>query len=234
MFFKLILLFVVIVQVDLRYQNVTNDHHELINGENWSKSNDDQRMSFNRQKKYSSRKKVLDEEVENDDESQRPIYSSKTKNRSMKSETNQRNPITTTPSNSYLDEASLCINEFDVKSEQLVKVKELKNGAHMIRIVRIDEPSSTHGLDIKDICMLNCCVEKTCDLAMLSEQATNDGYKCYLFACNGSCTFAPHQDYTSMILKKDLGMENDIPITTPSNNKIADKHSDASSSIVCK
>ncbi|CAF4371125.1 unnamed protein product, partial [Rotaria magnacalcarata] len=34
-------------------------------------------------------------------------------------------------------------------------------------------PSTAHGLDIKDICMLNCCVEENCDLAMLSEQRTN-------------------------------------------------------------
>ena len=161
-----IVLFALIVHVELRYQNVSDDH-------------DEQRSaSFNRQKKYSSRKKVLDEDVETDDEQfvdkpQRPIYSAKNKSRSSESETNRRVPLTTTPATNYLDEASLCINEFDVKSEQLVKVKEFKNGAHMIRIVRIEEPSSSHGLDIKDICMLNCCVEKSCDLAMLSEQATN-------------------------------------------------------------
>ena len=166
MYLKLILLFIVIVHVDSRYENITDDQ------------NDQRSMSFNRQKKYSSRKKVLDDEIENDiepfvDKPQRPIYSAKTKNRSSQTETNRRVPITTTPATNYVDEASLCINEFDVKNEQLVKVKEFQNGAHMIRIVRIEEPSSSHGLDIKDICMLNCCVEKSCDLAMLSEQATN-------------------------------------------------------------
>lgn len=161
-----ILLFALIVHVELRSQNSSDDR-------------DEQRSApFDRQKKYSSRKKVLDEDVETDDEQfvdkpRRPIYSAKNKSRSSEAEANRRVPPTTTPAINYLDEASLCINEFDVKSEQLVKVKEFKNGAHMIRIVRIEEPSSSHGLDIKDICMLNCCVEKFCDLAMLSEQATN-------------------------------------------------------------
>jgi len=77
--------------------------------------------------------------------------------------------------------------------------------------------------------MLNCCVEKNCDLAMLSEQRTNDGYKCYLFACNGSCTFASHQDYTSMILKKDLSSDDEAPEKSSKNNG---KSSDASSSII--
>lgn len=131
--------------------------------------------SSQREKKYPSRKKVL-EDVDTGDEIEKPIrhsQSSKLNNQTRKSDSlNKPIPSTTTQQN-YLDEASLCINEFDIKTEQLVKVKELKNGAHMIRFVRIDEPSSSHGLDIKDICMLNCCVEKNCDLAMLSEQRTN-------------------------------------------------------------
>jgi len=124
-------------------------------------------------KKYSSRKKILEDNNDDSDKpssSSRRVHSSKSTNSSKYSKSNL--PQTTT-AESYLEEASLCINEFDIKSEQLVKVKELKNGAYMIRFVRIEEPSVSHGLDIRDICMLNCCVEKNCDLAMLSEQRTN-------------------------------------------------------------
>lgn len=133
----------------------------------------DSREPFQREKKYSARKKVLNE-VDNRDEQEKPLRRtnlSKSNNRSDLS--NKSNRIIPTTTQSYLEEASLCINEYDIKTEQLVKVKEFKNGARMIRFVRIDEPSSTHGLDIKDICMLNCCVEEACDLAMLSEQRTN-------------------------------------------------------------
>jgi hypothetical protein len=145
--------FLIIIQVDLRRQNDNDDIYELDN------------LSNQRDKKYPSRKKVLDDNDNNDVEPEKPVHhshSSKTNNRT--------NTLKTTTEKSYIEEASLCINEYDVKNEQLVKVKELKNGAHMIRFVLIDEPTSSHGLDIKDICMLNCCVEKNCDLAMLSEQ----------------------------------------------------------------
>ena len=181
-----VLLFALIVRVDLRRQTA-DEIDDLLdtanrymtqskNKEYLPETNDDEEPdrlpSFAREKKYSSRKKVLDDP--DDDEQQdkpRRTHASKSNNRSASSETNSRAMATSTIRN-YADEASLCINEFDVKPEQLVKVKDLKNGAHMIRFVLIDEPSSSHGLDIKDICMLNCCVEKNCDLAMLSEQRT--------------------------------------------------------------
>lgn len=147
-----ILLF--IVQVDLR----RHDQSDVVSS------------NLQREKKYSSRKKVL-EDIDEPEKPSRQSHSSRINNRSRSSDT--RNRLSTTTPQNYVDEASLCINEFDVKTEQLVKVKDLKNGAHMIRFVHIEEPSTSHGLDIRDICMLNCCVEKYCDLAMLSEQRTN-------------------------------------------------------------
>lgn len=155
---NIVILFILvfIVQVDLRR------HDE----------GDDISSALPREKKYSSRKKVLDE-IDEPDKLPERSHSSRTNNHSRSSDTRNRPSPSTSTQQSYLDEASLCINEFDLKSEQLVKVKELKNGAHMIRFVRIEEPSTSHGLDIRDICMLNCCVEKYCDLAMLSEQRTN-------------------------------------------------------------
>ncbi|UJR31178.1 hypothetical protein I4U23_018685 [Adineta vaga] len=240
------------VRVDLRRHNDSNNDNdyayeldELINGQKSHKSHsnkeyfqdlvDDNQGSsskFQREKKVPSRKKVL-EEVDPNDESEKPVHrthASKYTNQTKLSETINRNSqkIKTTTEN-YAEEASLCINEFDVKAEQLVKVKELKNGARMIRFVRLEEPTAAHGLDLKDICMLNCCVEKDCDLAMLSEQRSNNGYKCYLFACNGSCTFASHQDYTSMMLKKDPSSDDESP-TSNKQSKTNDKTSDASSS----
>ncbi|CAF2048636.1 unnamed protein product [Rotaria magnacalcarata] len=234
-----------IVQVDLRRYN-NQSYHESINEldsllnkykPHANKEyypdlpNNDQNLmeSLQREKKYSSRKKVLSDN-DNRDEQEKPLrrtHLSKSSNRSDLS--NKSNRLAQTTTASYFDEASLCINEFDVKTEQLVKVKELKNGAHMIRFVRIDEPSTAHGLDIKDICMLNCCVEENCDLAMLSEQRTNDGFKCYLFACNGSCTYAPHQDYTSMMLTKDLPIIDDSSVTNK-QSKTNEKTSAAASS----
>ena len=175
-----------VVQVDLRRHNDSQDPENLNDLENLLDNYDRHKThsskeyvenamendpsSFVREKKYPSRKKVL-EESENEEEPEKPRrgHSSKSNNRSAES---SRRISSSTSTSSYADEASLCINEYDVKSEKLVKVNELKNGAHMIRFVRIEEPSSSHGLDIKDICMLNCCVEKDCDLAMLSEQRT--------------------------------------------------------------
>jgi hypothetical protein len=167
----LIFLFILlIVHVDLRRDvNELDNQKSRLNKEYYQEllnNNQDLSSSFQREKK--SRKKVL-EDIDNGDEPEKPSrhsHSSKSNNRSA-------NRVAQTTTQSYLDEASLCINEFDIKTEQLVKVKDLKNGAHMIRFVRIDEPSASHGLDIKDICMLNCCVEKYCDLAMLSEQRAN-------------------------------------------------------------
>jgi hypothetical protein len=112
------------------------------------------------EKPYPSRKKVLDEndndifnqESDNDDRSNQVIQS------------------TTTINEKEMSETSSCTNKYDIKSEQLVKVKELKNGAHMIRYVLIDKRTLSPNLKVKDSCMLACCSEKTCDLAMLSEK----------------------------------------------------------------
>jgi hypothetical protein len=202
-----VLLFLLLIAyVDLRRQNDSNDidnmyeldellsnynHHKSHSNKEYLQdlSDDNQKSSssFQREKKYSSRKKVL-EDGDTGDEPEKPsrrIHSSKANNQSELSDTiNRATQKTKTTTQSYTEEASLCINEFDVKTEQLVKVKELKNGAHLIRFIRIEEPSSSHGLDIKDICMLNCCVEKNCDLAMLSEQRTNVSL---CFFCSDYC-----------------------------------------------
>lgn len=199
--FLIFLFLLLFVHVDLRRHNDSNDnekksqlnthHKSRLNKEYdqdlFDNEQDIPSSSFQREKKYPSRKKVLDEN-DNGDEIEKPIrhsQSSKTTNRSRMSNSANR-VIPTTTARSYLEEAALCINEFDIKTEQLVKVKELKNGAHMIRFVRIEEPTSSHGLDIKDICMLNCCVEKNCDLAMLSEQRTNVSLFIYVFVVDNS------------------------------------------------
>jgi hypothetical protein len=159
--------------VDLRRRNDSYEKSHLNKEFLHDLLDEDSPSTFQREKKYSSRKKTL-EDIDEPEKPLRRTHSSKTNNHSRLSDgSNRVAPPATTTEENYLEQASLCINEFDVKTEQLVKVKELKNGAHMIRFVRIDEPSSSHGLDIKDICMLNCCVEKYCDLAMLSEQRTN-------------------------------------------------------------
>ena len=255
-----------IVQVDLRRHNDSQEHDNVddlsnlldkfdqpkthSNKEYIENSVDDDQASYVREKKYPSRKKVLDESDNEEEQPEKPRHGHSSKSNNRSAESNRRVP-SSTPASNYADEASLCINEYDMKSEKLVKVNELKNGARMIRFIRIEEPSSSHGLDVRDICMLNCCVEKDCDLAMLSEQRTKvtyltecfvshhsrslqEGYKCYLFACNGSCTYANHQDYTSMILKKDptSGAEPASPANKPA--KPDDKQSDASSSTLCK
>ncbi|CAF0843239.1 unnamed protein product [Rotaria sordida] len=164
--------------------------------QNFYDQSDDERYDpslFQHEKLSSSRKKVLDE---NDD-----IVNEE----SESNDGTDRLKLTTTIINQNdLSDQSLCINKYDIKYEQLIKVKELKNGAHMIRYILIDKRSLSSNMNIHDSCMFNCCEETTCDLAMLSEQPTHDGYKCYLFACNGSCTLASHQDYTIMIPKKNL------------------------------
>ena len=138
------------------------------------KSHKNQKELFQRQKKYSSSRKKVLEDIDNIDETEKSYRQHSHLLKTNRSKILISTTTTTTPTTqNYLEEASLCINEYDIKQEQLVKVKELKNDAHMIRFIHIEEPSSSHGLDIKDICMLNCCVEKNCDLAMLSEQRTN-------------------------------------------------------------
>jgi hypothetical protein len=68
---------------------------------------------------------------------------------------------------------STCIDQYETKSEQLVKVKYLHDNAFMIRFVSIDPPSVASTLSLKEICLAKCCSEPNCDLAMLSEQHTH-------------------------------------------------------------
>jgi hypothetical protein len=193
----ILLVFVLISPIELRLHNdqrfelddLLNQYDRVKHRPNKQEYNDDDDdddngddqyipPSYERKKVNPSRKKVLqpDEEDTNDDQL----------------------PTTSTESDS-----STCLDKYEIQSEQLVKVKELKNGAHMIRYVLLDKRTLPSTLNIKEHCMLNCCSQKTCDVAMLSEQPTHEGYKCYLFVCNGSCTFASHQDYTIMLPKKD-------------------------------
>lgn len=81
-------------------------------------------------------------------------------------------PKSTKPADDLSDTSS-CFNGYNTQSEQLVKIKELTNGAHMIRYTLIDKRSLASNHNIKDNCMLECCSQKSCDLAMLSEQPTH-------------------------------------------------------------
>lgn len=98
-------------------------------------------------KTHPSRKKVLDED--NDDEEREESFPS-------------------TESDS-----ATCVDKYAMRSEQLVKVRELKDGAHMIRYVVLDKRTISPRYNLKEHCMIKCCEQKNCDLAMLSEQATH-------------------------------------------------------------
>ena len=67
-----------------------------------------------------------------------------------------------------LSDPSLCVNEYDIRTGRLVKVKQLRYGARMLRYT-IDKKSFSSAFDIKNNCMLHCCAEKSCDLVMLDE-----------------------------------------------------------------
>ena len=111
-------------------------------------------------------KKVYDEDDEEEDDSE-PSRQSNSDQSSMIEGTTRRTTVTNS------EQAGTCTNQYEVRSDQLVKVKYLKNNARMIRFVSIDQPSASSRLSLKEICMLKCCAEKTCDLAMLSEQRTH-------------------------------------------------------------
>jgi hypothetical protein len=51
----------------------------------------------------------------------------------------------------------------------------------MIQHTLIDKRRLSANVDIKDECMLTCCAEKTCDLAMISEQPTHVNKIMFLF-----------------------------------------------------
>lgn len=70
-------------------------------------------------------------------------------------------------------DSATCVDKYDMRSEQLVKVKDLKDGAHMIRYVILDKRTISPRYNLKEHCMIKCCGQKNCDLAMLSEQATH-------------------------------------------------------------
>ena len=75
-----------------------------------------------------------------------------------------------------LGSSSSCVNQYEIKPESLVKVKYLTDDAHLIRFITIEQPSISSELSLKEICMLKCCAERGCDLAMLSEQQTRVKY----------------------------------------------------------
>lgn len=76
-------------------------------------------------------------------------------------------------SKSSESDPGVCVEKYSIQSEQLVKVKELTNGAHMLRFVLLDKRTISSIYNLKQHCMIKCCEQSTCDLAMLSEQATH-------------------------------------------------------------
>lgn len=117
-------------------------------------------------------------------------------------EFNRDDETTTMKIRPKTEDASKCVDQYEIKSEQIVRVKYLKDNAKLMRMISIEQPSASSQFSLKEICIMKCCAENDCDLAMLSEQHTRDGYKCYLFSCNGTCPLATHQDYSVMIPKK--------------------------------
>jgi hypothetical protein len=114
--------------------------------------------SYQHKKAHPSRKKIDNTNKESEtDDSEDPLLLKKT----------------TTTQHDDLSDTVSCFNGYNLQIEQLVKVKELKNGAHMIQHTLIDKRTLGADVDIRDECMLNCCAEKTCDLAMISEQPTH-------------------------------------------------------------
>lgn len=105
-------------------------------------------------KKSSSRKKVLHNDDDDDDDGGENVEDNSSKS-----------IIESDP--------GVCVEKYAMRSEQLVKVKELTNGAHMIRYVLLDKRTISSMYSLKEHCMIKCCEQKTCDLAMLSEQATH-------------------------------------------------------------
>lgn len=71
---------------------------------------------------------------------------------------------------STIGTSSKCLNQYETKPDSLVKVKYLNKEGRLIRYVSIEQPSISSELSLREICMLKCCAEPTCDLAMLSEQ----------------------------------------------------------------
>jgi hypothetical protein len=112
-------------------------------------------------KVHPSRKKVLEDNESNNEEPEGDDV------------TTPSLPSSTTTVATDSSDSSVCLNKYETTSEQLVKVKELTNGAHMIRYVLVDKRTLPVGLKVRDACILDCCAEKTCDLAMLSEQPTH-------------------------------------------------------------
>jgi hypothetical protein len=166
--FFILLVFVLISPIELRLHDDDErfelddllnqyDRHKnqpskkLYNNDDDAENTDDQYMpsAYEHKKAYPSRKKVLQSDYE---------------------DISIDEPSTTQATE---PDSSTCLDKYDIRSEQLVKVKELKNGAHLIRYVLLDKRTLSSTLNIKEHCMVNCCEQKTCDVAMLSEQPTH-------------------------------------------------------------
>lgn len=127
----------------------------------------DYSSSYRRTKTHPSRKKVLPDNVFDNEDPNADDVTTRI--------TSSADKITKPTTNNQHDmsDSSTCTDKYDIKSEQLVKVKELTNGARMIRYTLVDKRTLPIGVTVKDECMSNCCAEKSCDLAMLSEQPTH-------------------------------------------------------------
>ena len=165
--FFILLIFVLISPIELRLHD--DERFEL----------DDLLNQYDRHK-YRPNKKLYDDDENNNDDDDQYIPSGYEHKKAYPSRKKVLQPedediSIDEPSSTAAAEPdeSICLDKYDIQSEQLVKVKELKNGAHLIRYVLLDKRTLPSTLNIKEYCMVNCCEQKTCDVAMLSEQPTH-------------------------------------------------------------
>jgi hypothetical protein len=159
----ILLIFALICPIELRLHK--DDRYEL----------DDLFNQYDRVKHRPNKQEYADDDADDDQYipasyEHKKVYPSRKKVLEMDEDETKDDPL---PPESTETDSSTCLEKYEVRSEELVKVKELKNGAHMIRYILLDKRTLSSNLNLKEHCMLNCCSQKTCDVAMLSEQPTH-------------------------------------------------------------
>ncbi|CAF0990659.1 unnamed protein product [Brachionus calyciflorus] len=94
-------------------------------------------------------------------------------------------------------EEQICLsrlNSFD--SNRMIDTKKsVDNGARLLSVEKIHVDKEFKLSELQDSCANLCCSTDSCDTGLLSLMKGHDGYRCYMFKCDGHCFFIKHKDY---------------------------------------
>jgi hypothetical protein len=111
-----------------------------------------------------------------------------------------------------LNSDDTCSSKFVTEKNVMIDSKtSVKKGAVLLNVEKIQHQSRYSLKELEKSCMKLCCSTDECDSSILSLKLGEEGYRCYLFKCNGNCFYIKHDEYVISRVKLPEEIEKGSP-----------------------